>query len=72
VIASSDRSIPTDVQRWMADRAGSTVVEVDASHAVPLVHPDVIAAAITAAATSIDVDKGISTMTNLEVQSACG
>jgi pimeloyl-ACP methyl ester carboxylesterase len=71
VIATSDRAIPTEAQRWMAERAGSTVVEVDASHAVPLAQPDVVAAAITASTTSIDVDKEI-LMTNLEVQSACG
>jgi pimeloyl-ACP methyl ester carboxylesterase len=46
VIATSDRSIPTEAQRWMAARAGSTVTEVDASHAVPLVRPDVVTAAV--------------------------
>jgi pimeloyl-ACP methyl ester carboxylesterase len=48
VIATADFSIPTEAQRWMAERAGSTVVEVDSSHAVPLVHPGVIARTITA------------------------
>ncbi|MDT7796743.1 MAG: hypothetical protein QOI78_176 [Actinomycetota bacterium] len=43
VVATADRSIPTDAQRWMAGRAGSAVTEVDASHAVPLSQPDVVA-----------------------------
>jgi pimeloyl-ACP methyl ester carboxylesterase len=46
VIATSDFSIPTETQRWMAGRAGSTVTEVDASHAVPLSRPDVVAQVI--------------------------
>ncbi|WP_328443632.1 alpha/beta fold hydrolase [Amycolatopsis sp. NBC_00438] len=46
VIATADRSIPTETQRWMAGRAGSAVTEVDASHAVPLSRPDVVAQAI--------------------------
>jgi pimeloyl-ACP methyl ester carboxylesterase len=50
VVSTQDRSIPTEAQRWMAERAGSTVVEVDSSHAVPLVHPDVVAEAILSAA----------------------
>jgi pimeloyl-ACP methyl ester carboxylesterase len=52
VLSTQDRSIPTETQRWMAERAGSTVTEVDSSHAVPLVHPDVVAATILRAATS--------------------
>jgi pimeloyl-ACP methyl ester carboxylesterase len=52
VIATSDRSIPTETQRWMAERAGSTVVEVGSSHAVPLTHPGVVARAITTAVTA--------------------
>ncbi len=50
VVSTQDSSIPTEAQRWMAERAGSTVVEVDSSHAVPLVHPDVVAEAVLGAA----------------------
>jgi pimeloyl-ACP methyl ester carboxylesterase len=50
VIATSDRSLPPAAQRFMAERAGSTAVEVDASHAAPLSHADVVADAIRAAA----------------------
>lgn len=50
VICTSDVSIPTQTLRWMAERAGSTVTEVDSSHAVPVAHPDVVASVILAAA----------------------
>ncbi|WP_410595606.1 alpha/beta fold hydrolase [Amycolatopsis sp. lyj-23] len=50
VVSTRDNSIPTEAQRWMAERARSTVVEVDSSHAVPLVHPDVVAGLILDAA----------------------
>ncbi|MFD4637333.1 alpha/beta fold hydrolase [Lentzea sp. NPDC058436] len=50
VVSTQDNSIPAETQRWMAERAGSVVVEVDSSHAVPLVHPDVVAGAVVAAA----------------------
>lgn len=56
VIATADLSIPTEAQRWMAERAGSTVAETDASHAVPLTRPDVVAQAITAAVRSTKED----------------
>ncbi|WP_103352261.1 alpha/beta fold hydrolase [Amycolatopsis sp. CA-128772] len=51
VVSTQDRSIPAEAQRWMAERAGSTVVEVASSHAVLLVHPDVVAETILGAAT---------------------
>ncbi|WP_103344141.1 alpha/beta fold hydrolase [Amycolatopsis sp. CA-126428] len=50
VVSTQDRSIPAEAQRWMAERAGSTVVEVDSTHAVPLVHPEVVAETILRAA----------------------
>jgi pimeloyl-ACP methyl ester carboxylesterase len=46
VVSTQDNSIPPEAQRWMAGRAGSTVVEVESTHAVPLVHPDVVAETI--------------------------
>ncbi|MET8850796.1 alpha/beta hydrolase [Amycolatopsis sp. NPDC004625] len=49
VVSTEDRSIPAEAQRWMAGRAGSTVVEVASSHAVALVHPDVVADVILGA-----------------------
>jgi pimeloyl-ACP methyl ester carboxylesterase len=50
VISTADRSIPTPTLRWMADRARSTVSEVDSSHALPLTQPDAAARAILSAA----------------------
>jgi len=50
LVATADRSIPTEAQRFMAERAGSSVVEIDSSHAVPVARPaetaDLIAAAV--------------------------
>lgn len=54
VIGTEDRVIPPAVQRSMAERAGSTVTEVAASHVSMVSHPDVTVAAILAAAASID------------------
>ncbi|MDX3192505.1 alpha/beta hydrolase [Streptomyces sp. MN03-5084-2B] len=50
VVSTHDSSLPAEAQRWMAERAGSTVVEVGSTHAVPLVHPDVVAETILSAA----------------------
>ncbi|MGW4024564.1 alpha/beta fold hydrolase [Streptomyces sp. NPDC005009] len=40
LVATDDRTIGTDNLRFMAERAGSTTVEVDAPHAVPETAPD--------------------------------
>jgi pimeloyl-ACP methyl ester carboxylesterase len=50
VVSTSDNSLPPEAERFMARRAGSTAIEVDASHAVPVSRPAEIAAAIRAAA----------------------
>ena len=42
--------IPPPAQRFMAERAGSTVVEVAGSHAVYVSRPDAVAALIEQAA----------------------
>ena len=39
LVASPDISIPTEAQYFMAERAGSIVVEIESSHAVPVAHP---------------------------------
>jgi pimeloyl-ACP methyl ester carboxylesterase len=38
LVGTEDVSIPAQLQRFMAERAGSTVVEVPSTHAVPLTH----------------------------------
>jgi pimeloyl-ACP methyl ester carboxylesterase len=50
VVTTSDRSLPPAAQRFMAERAGSTAIEVDASHAVPVSRPDLVAEVIRGAA----------------------
>jgi pimeloyl-ACP methyl ester carboxylesterase len=50
LIASDDRMIPPPAQRFMAQRAGSTVVEVPGSHAIYVSNPEAVASIIKAAA----------------------
>jgi pimeloyl-ACP methyl ester carboxylesterase len=50
LVATTDHSIPTEAQRFMAARAGSTTVEIDSSHAVPVAHPTETADIIDTAA----------------------
>ncbi|MGB8028377.1 MAG: alpha/beta hydrolase, partial [Terracidiphilus sp.] len=50
LVTAEDRMIPPDAQRAMAKRAGSTVVEIKASHSVFLSHPDAVASLIEQAA----------------------
>jgi len=38
-VSAKDRTISPDAQRWMAERAGATVVEVDAGHAALVSRP---------------------------------
>jgi pimeloyl-ACP methyl ester carboxylesterase len=50
LVATDDRMIPPTAQRAMAERAGSTVTEVAASHAVYVSRPDTVASVIAQAA----------------------
>jgi pimeloyl-ACP methyl ester carboxylesterase len=50
LVASEDRMIPPDAQRFMSNRAGATVVEVAGSHAVFVSQPDAVANLIVQAA----------------------
>ena len=50
VVASADKAAGADVIRSMAERAGATITEVDASHVVMVSHPDVVADVIRTAA----------------------
>src|SRR5262245_1936424 len=52
LVATEDRMIPPDAQRAMSKRAGSTVVEVKASHAVYVSQPQAVAELIEKAATA--------------------
>ncbi len=50
MITLQDLNIPAEAMRYMAKRAGSTTVEIDASHAVTVSHPDAVADLIDTAA----------------------
>jgi pimeloyl-ACP methyl ester carboxylesterase len=53
LIPTEDQTIPPQAQRLMSARAGSTVIEIPASHAVYISQPDAVAALIEMAATEI-------------------
>ena len=50
LITTGDLAIPPDSMRFMAERAGSTAVEIDASHAVTVSRPHDVAELIDTAA----------------------
>lgn len=50
LVATSDRTVNPDLERFMSKRAGSTVVEVNSSHVAFLSHPKEVAKLIEQAA----------------------
>ena len=50
LVATDDKMIPPPAQRFMSNRAGSTVVEVAGSHAIYVSQPNAVAAIIKKAA----------------------
>ncbi|MEM5343099.1 alpha/beta hydrolase [Paraburkholderia azotifigens] len=50
IVATDDRVINPDLQRWMYKRAGSKVTEVKASHAIEISQPEAVAKVIEEAA----------------------
>jgi pimeloyl-ACP methyl ester carboxylesterase len=50
LVAAADRLIPAEAQQFMARRAGAHITEIDASHAIALTQPVVVAEQIAAAA----------------------
>jgi pimeloyl-ACP methyl ester carboxylesterase len=50
LVATDDKMIPPDAQRFMSKRAGSTVTEVKGSHAIFLSQPEAVAKIIERAA----------------------
>jgi pimeloyl-ACP methyl ester carboxylesterase len=46
MVTSEDRMIPPPAQRFMSERAGSKVVEVDGSHSIYVSKPDAVASLI--------------------------
>lgn len=53
LIGTNDKMVPPDAQRFMAKRAGATVVEAEGSHAIYVSKPDVVASIIETAAKAI-------------------
>lgn len=49
-VSTEDRVLQPEAQRWMAQRIGAEVIEVESSHASPLAQPQAIAALILRAA----------------------
>ncbi|MGY1733125.1 alpha/beta fold hydrolase [Geodermatophilus sp. SYSU D01045] len=50
LVTRQDLAVPAEAQRFMAERASSHTVEVDASHAVTVSRPDVVAQLVDEAA----------------------
>jgi pimeloyl-ACP methyl ester carboxylesterase len=53
LVATDDRMIPPPAQRAMAERAGSTVAEVAASHSVYISQPNAVASLVAQAAAGV-------------------
>jgi pimeloyl-ACP methyl ester carboxylesterase len=53
LVATDDRMIPPPAQRFMAKRAGSSIVESKGSHAVYVSQPEAVAELIRKAAKSV-------------------
>lgn len=53
LVTTKDKMIPPDAQRAMSKRAGSTVVEIEGSHAIYVSQPGAVAELIEAAAEKI-------------------
>ena len=54
LVATNDHAIPPATQRFMADRAGSVVSQVAASHVPMMSQPKATLATITAAIHAVD------------------
>jgi pimeloyl-ACP methyl ester carboxylesterase len=57
IVSSKDRTIPPELQRFLAKRMGATVTEIDSSHMSILSHPDVVVDVIVQAASRIGSEK---------------
>jgi pimeloyl-ACP methyl ester carboxylesterase len=55
LVTTEDKMIPPDAQRFMAKRAGATVVEARGSHSVYVSRPEVVAELIARAAAGVAV-----------------
>ncbi len=53
VVAKNDRTVPPDLQRFVAKRMGATTVEIESSHVPMLSNPSVVIDVIRKAATTV-------------------
>jgi pimeloyl-ACP methyl ester carboxylesterase len=53
VVATDDRFLNPELQRWMYKRAGAKVTEIKASHALQLSRPEAVAEVVVQAALSV-------------------
>ncbi|MGO4303274.1 alpha/beta fold hydrolase [Cupriavidus sp. RAF12] len=53
IVATEDRALNPDLQRWMYKRAGAKVTEIKASHAVYISQPEAVAQVIEEAARNV-------------------
>ena len=53
VVASEDHTIPPATQRFMAERAGATTIEIRSSHVVMMSHPKQVTDVIESAAAAV-------------------
>lgn len=53
IVAQNDRTVPPDMERFVAKRMGATTTEVASSHVIMLAHPDVVIDVIRAAANAV-------------------
>jgi pimeloyl-ACP methyl ester carboxylesterase len=54
VVATEDRTVNPDLERWMYGRSGTKVTEIESSHMVQMSHPDEVASVIIEAAKAAD------------------
>ena len=58
VVATSDKAIPPDAERYMAQRAGARTIEIDASHSIALSQPKAVVELIHTAVDVVTVPAG--------------
>jgi pimeloyl-ACP methyl ester carboxylesterase len=61
LLSTRDNSLPLEAQRFMAKRAGSSVIEVEASHAAPVSQPVAVAGLIMTGARAIGTIQKVAT-----------
>ena len=53
VVSTGDKTIGTDVVRFMAERAGATITEIEGSHAIMVSQPQAVADVILTAVAAV-------------------